>query len=240
MSGCLRAAIVLIVAVMFGGSGAAENGPPLRIGHYSTGSGLTGFVLDRLGTPIKLRFDGSDEILALTTEPAPYASMTLKRDDGAGVLRIYETGRVLLFTDKLKDGSAQAHRDQDATPLIVKRATKAQAQADAAALGRKLKRSGAATLAITLEAPRLGEKSDGWAAMADAIAVLGIALDDMLTSPIARETFAAKLQRVVIRDADRVDIKLTARTLVVEIVAKEPIVGRPSSARLKSAIGDLL
>ena len=240
MSGCLRAAIVLIVAVMFGGSGAAENGPPLRIGHYSTGSGLTGFVLDRLGTPIKLRFDGSDEILALTTEPAPYASMTLKRDDGAGVLRIYETGRVLLFTDKLKDVSAQAHRDQDATPLIVKRATKAQAQADAAALGRKLKRSGAATLAITLEAPRLGEKSDGWAAMADAIAVLGIALDDMLTSPIARETFAAKLQRVVIRDADRVDIKLTARTLVVEIVAKEPIVGRPSSARLKSAIGDLL
>jgi hypothetical protein len=62
----------------------------------------------------------------------------------------------------------------------------------------------------------------------------------MLASTIARETIAAKLQRIVIRDAGRVDIKVEDRTLVVEIAADQPIVGRPSSARLKSAIGDLL
>ena len=53
------AALTLIIST---GALAAESGPPLRIGHYSTGSGLIGFVIDRMGTPIKLRFDGSDEI----------------------------------------------------------------------------------------------------------------------------------------------------------------------------------
>jgi hypothetical protein len=242
MPGRFRSAIVLAVLALLGGAGAvaAESGPPLRIGHYSTGNGLIGFVLDRLAAPVKLRFDGSDEILVLTAEPAPYDSTTLKRDDGIHVLRIYENGRVLLFNDKLSGGSAQALRDQDAQALAIKGATKEQAQAEAAALGRKLKRAGGATLAITLDAPRLGDESAGWAAMADAVTVTGIALGEMLASPIARETIAAKLQRVVIRDTGRVDIRLADRTLIVEIATKEPIVGRPSSARLKSAIGDLL
>ena len=131
------AALTLIIST---GALAAESGPPLRIGHYSTGSGLIGFVIDRMGTPIKLRFDGSDEILALTTEQAPYNSMTLKRDDGVSVLRIYETGRILIFSDKLSGGSADAYRDQDAEPLAVKRATKEQAETEAESLGRRLKR----------------------------------------------------------------------------------------------------
>lgn len=212
----------------------------MRIGHYSTPNGLIGFVLDRLGTPIKLRFDGSEEILALTTEPAPYDSVTLKRDDGSGVMRIYPNGQVHVFDNKLQGGSARAYRDQDAQPLTVKSATKAQAQAAAGALGQKLKQTGGVTLAIALEAPKLGDKSDGWAAMADAVSVAGETFGEMLASTIARETIAAKLRRVVIRDAGRVEIKLEDSTLVVEIAADQPIVGRPSSARLKSAIGDLL
>ena len=80
MSGRFRAAVVGAALALIAGHGAlaAESGPRLRIGHYSTGSGLIGFVIDRRGTPIKLRFDGSDEILALNVEPAPYDSMTLR------------------------------------------------------------------------------------------------------------------------------------------------------------------
>jgi Domain of unknown function (DUF4908) len=237
---CTAVALAALALVSAIDACGAQSGAPLRIGHYSSGSGLIGFVLDRLGTPIKLRFDGSDEILALTSERAPYDSMTLKRDDGIGVLRIYENGQVLLFDEKLNGGSARAYRDQDAQPLTVKAASKAQAQSDAVVLGQKLKRTGGSALAIALEAPRLGDKSEGWAAMADAVSVTGAALAEMLESTIARETIAAKLRRIVIRDADRIDIKLEDKTLVVEIVADQPIVGRPSSARLKSAIGDLL
>ncbi|KRR21483.1 hypothetical protein CQ14_07585 [Bradyrhizobium lablabi] len=231
------AALTLIISH---GDLAAENGPQLRIGHYSTGTGLMGFVIDRMGTPIKLRFDGSDEILAVTAEPAPYNSITLKRDDGVSVLRIYETGRILVFSDKLSGGSADAYRDQEAEPLVVKKATKEQAETEAESLGRKLRGAGAPALTISLDAPRLSDDSAAWSAMADAIAVTGSTLEQMLTSPIAREIIAAKLRRVVIRDADQVDVKLADDALIVEVKAKEAVTGRPSSARLKSAIGDLL
>ena len=100
-------------------------------GITASATGLIGFVIDRMGTPIKLRFDGSDEILALTAEQAPYNSMTLKRDDGVSVLRIYETGRILLFSDKLSGGSADAYRDQETESLVVKKATKEQAETEA-------------------------------------------------------------------------------------------------------------
>jgi hypothetical protein len=234
------AALLAFGIAAAGGNAAAEPGPPLRIGHYSSGNGLIGFVLDRLGTPIKLRFDGSGEILALTTEPSSYDSITLKRDDGGSVLRIYPDGRVIVFSNKFRDGSAKAFRDQDAQPLAVKSATRAQAESEALALGRKLKQAGGPTLTVVLDAPRLNEKSEGWAGMADAVLVTETVFVDLLTSPLAREAIAAKLQRIVIRDTGRADIRLEDQTLVVEIAAGDPIVGRPSSSRLKSAIGDLL
>jgi hypothetical protein len=237
---CAAIALAVLSLVTAIDACRAESGPPLRIGHYSSPDGLIGFVLDRLGTPIKVRFDGSEEIVALTPEPAPYDSTTFKRDDGIHVLRIYPNGRVLVFDQKLRDGSARAVRDQDAQPLTVKAATKTQAQAAAVLLGQKLKQTGGVTLEVALEAPSLGDNSDSWAAMADAVSVTGVSFGEMLASTIARETIAAKLRRIVIRDAGRVDIKLEDQTLVVEIAADQPIVGRPSSARLKSAIGDLL
>jgi hypothetical protein len=234
------AALLALILTIADGAAAGNAGPPLRIGHYSSGNGLIGFVLDRLGTPIKLRFDDSDEILVLTPEPAPFDSVTLKRDDGRWLLRIYQDGKVLLFSDKLSGGSAPVYRDQDAQPLAVKAATSAQARAGAAALAEKLKRAGGVALAIELEAPRLADASESWAAMADAISVTEVALVEMLASPIARKVIAAKLRRIVIRDGGHADVKLENRTLVVEIATGDPIVGRPSSARLKSAIGDLL
>jgi Domain of unknown function (DUF4908) len=234
------AALLALILAISDGAAAADGGPPLRIGHYSSGNGLIGFVLDRLGTPIKLRFDGSDEILILTPQPAPFDSVTLKRDDGRWLLRIYQDGKVLLFSDKLSGGSAPVYRDQDAQPLAVKAATSAQARAGATALAEKLKRSAGVALAIELEAPRLADASESWGAMADAVSVTEAALVEMLASPIARKVIAAKLRRIVIRDGGHTDIKLEDRTLVVEIAAADPIVGRPSSARLKSAIGDLL
>ena len=242
MFGRLRATVIgaALALIVAGATVAAQSGPRLRIGHYSTGSGLIGFVLDRMGAPIKLRFDGSDEILALTAERSPYDSMTLKRDDGVAVLRIYETGRVVVFADQLSGGSANARRDQDAEPLTIKAATKKQADADADALTHKLRGAGAPALVISLDAPHVADDSASWSAMADAVAIVGVTLTEMLASPIARETIAAKLQRVIIRDAGQIDVKLLEKALIVEIAAKEPIVGRPSSARLKSAIGNLL
>src|SRR5262249_6485925 len=111
---CTAVALLVFALATADSAVAAEAGARLRIGHYSSGNGLIGFVLDRLATPIKLRFDGSDEILALTAGPATYGSVTLKRDDSYAVLRIGEDGRVLLFDERLNGGSGRIYRDQDA------------------------------------------------------------------------------------------------------------------------------
>src|SRR5712691_10836777 len=103
---------------------AAETRPPLRIGHYSSANGLVGFVLDRLGSPIKLRLDGSDEILALTLEPASRNAVSLKRDDGSYILRIDDRGDITLFTQAFRD--VKVIRDQDAEPLAIATATRAK------------------------------------------------------------------------------------------------------------------
>lgn len=240
MAECIRKAIVIgfALAMFAHGAAIAETPVPLRIGHYSVGTGLAGFVLDRLGTPIKFRMDGSEEIVALTPEPAGNNAVTLKRDDGKGVLRLSDGGEVLLFT-KTRDGSARAFRDQEAQPLTIRKATKAQAQASAAALSRKLKSSGM-TLAVALEAPGLADAAGGWSAVADAVTITGIAIAEVAASPIGREAIAAKVRRIVIRDSGDVGATFVDGTLVVGIAADKPIIGRPSSARLISAIGDLL
>ena len=129
---------------------------------------------------------------------------------------------------------------QDAAPLAVKTATKEQAESAADQLVRKLKRVGAPELNVSLEAPGLSADAAEWSGLADAIAVTGMTLTEMLTSPIAREVIAAKLRHVIIRAADQAGVRLDGDRLIVEIDASEAITGRPSSARLKSAIGDLL
>lgn len=197
-------------------------------------------MLDRLAVPVKLRFDGSEEIFALSPDAATPDATDLRRDDHTSILRIYNSGRVLAFSRKFPDGSTEAYRDQSAEPLAIPSASKPQASARALALSQKLKRASGITLKVGLDAPHLGEVSADWSAMADAVTVVGIALGELLDSPIAQNVISAKLQNVIIRDTGRTDIRLFDRTLIIEIAADKPILGRPSSARLKSAISDLL
>lgn len=218
---------------------AAEPAPPLRIGHYSTRDGMAGFVLDRLGDTVKLRFDGSEEIFALSKEPASLGALSLREDNGGYVLRINNGGGITLFRPGFRDG-AGVIRDQDAKPLEIPAATKSQAADKAATFGQQISRIDRTPLVITLQAPSLAENSEAWAAMADAVAIVDITLKRVAADTLGREAVASKVERVVIRDAGHISIALDGRTLVVEIDADRPLVGRPSSKRLESKIGDLL
>jgi hypothetical protein len=234
------ASLILTISVTtVPGPRAADPGPPLRIGHYGTRDGMAGFVLDRLGETVKLRFDGSEEIFALSKEPASLGALSLREDNGGYVLRISNGGGITLFRPGFRDGAGVV-RDQDAKPLEIPAATKSQAADKATALGQQLSRVGRTALVITLEAPSLADNSEAWAAMADAAAVVGITLKRVVADTLGREAVATKVERVVIRDAGHISITLDGRTLVVEIDADGPVVGRPSSRRLESKIGDLL
>ena len=231
--------IVTISVITVAGPRAADSGPPLRIGHYSTRNGMAGFVLDRLGETVKLRFDGSEEIIALSKQPASLGALSLRDDNGHVVLRINNNGGITLFGPGFFDGAGVV-RDQDASPLEIPAATKSQAAEKAASLGQQLGRVGARALVLTLEAPSLADNSEAWATMADAVAVVGIMLKREVADTLGREAVATKLERVVIRDAGHMSITLEGGTLVVAIDADHPIVGRPSSKLIESKIGDLL
>jgi hypothetical protein len=237
--GTLAITLIVAISTTVPGPRAAEGGPPLRIGHYSTRDGMAGFVLDRLGETVKLRFDGSEEVFALSKEPAPLGALSLRDDNGWYVLRINTSGGITLFRPGFRDGAGVV-RDQDAKPLDIPAATKSQAADKAAALGRQLSRVVGTALEINLEAPSLADNSEAWATMADAVAVVGIVLKGTAADTLGREAMATNMQRVVIRDAGRISIALDGRTLVVEIDTDSPVVGRPSSRRIEAKIGDLL
>lgn len=210
----------------------------LRLGHYSTGSGLAGFVLDRQGTPVKLRFDGSDEIVALTPEPRAAHGTRLDRDDGATLLRVDEDGGVTLFADAARDG-IPAFLDQKASALALPAGTKTTALDQAERAQRRLQKATGLNIPVVLESG-LDEESPKWAAMADAAMVAGLALTDVAGSTLGHDAVAKAVERVVIREAQHPAIALEGKTLVVSVVADKPIVGRPSSALIKSKLGDLL
>lgn len=95
-------------------AGAKE--PVLRLGHYSSGDGLTGFVLDRSGSPVKLKVDGG-EVQALTPTPSAVGNATrLENGLGRAVVEIDEWGGVRWYATGPVDGT-QVYRDGDAKAL---------------------------------------------------------------------------------------------------------------------------
>jgi Domain of unknown function (DUF4908) len=171
-------------------------------------------------------------------EPASRNAVSLKCDDGSYILRIDDRGTITLFTLAL--GGTKVSRDQDAEPLAIATATKAKAEDDAATLSKQLKLQSGVVVEIALDAPGLGIDSGAWSAMADAVAIVGVALNEVLADRLGHEAIDEKVKRVVIRDSGQVGIKLVDQTLVVEIATDKPIIGRPSSKLLISTIGDLL
>ncbi len=232
--------LLLLGAGLASSTAMAADAPLLRLGHYSAGNGLTGFVLDRLAQPVKLRFDGSDEIVALTPAPVKAGVTELKRDDGTVILRLDDEAGVILYGDVAPRDGVAAYIDQKAMPLVIAPATKSAAEDKAASIARQLKQDFNVTLPIEFEATGMDAQSEAWSAMADAAMVAGIAFREIVATPLGQKAVAAKLERVTIRSGKGPAIELSGHTLVIAIAADKPLIGRPSSARLKSVIGDLL
>ena len=77
---------------------------------------MTGFVLDRTGSPVKLRLDGSAEIVALSASTSGAASIRLENGLGKTLLEVDAGGGVRWFAEGQGDGVAM-FRDGDAASL---------------------------------------------------------------------------------------------------------------------------
>lgn len=90
------------------------NPPKLRIGHYSSGDGMTGFILDRTGAKARMQLDGASGIVALDSEAAPFEATSLRAPKGGVVLRVGPRGEVEYYRGNESIGM---RRDCDADPL---------------------------------------------------------------------------------------------------------------------------
>lgn len=92
---------------------------PLKLGHYMTADGVTGFVLDRTREPARIRFDGEAAVFQLTMEElrtpgAQYLGVSYLTPSGKSLVRVSKEGQI-----ELSRGAdlVPVVRDGDAEPL---------------------------------------------------------------------------------------------------------------------------
>ncbi|HAH10368.1 MAG TPA: hypothetical protein DCL54_00765 [Alphaproteobacteria bacterium] len=106
MVGVWRKWLVVLGLFINGLSHAAamDAAPATGSGFYQTSDGRAGFVLDRIGSEARLRFDAQDEVFALRWKPAVNGDKVLVRDDGEVVLRMTPLGGITLFSPEFPNG----------------------------------------------------------------------------------------------------------------------------------------
>jgi hypothetical protein len=120
-------ALLLATAVSMGCGGGTSPPPPststptgragmLRLGHYSSGDGMVGFVLDRTGPQPKVRIDGTTEVLPLEIRRTSHTSADLVNHEKNIGISVDDDGSVV-FSRRGAGPNKEMYRDGDASPL---------------------------------------------------------------------------------------------------------------------------
>lgn len=206
----------------------SRNLPPA--GRYVSESGQ-GFVLDRSGTRILMRFERSNEIWVLRPTPAPRGDMIYRNDAGEQVLRVTPDGAMTLFTSSAPRGAPVSHvgagpdlAAPTLTPVQLWNYIVRQSGRASAALGRLVQ------VDVDIE-------PGSEAVTADALNTAVDALIRMSRSSNLREE-AARVRRIVITDQGRPGASFQDGALRIVIDVRAGLAGRPSSARIVSVVAD--
>lgn len=182
----LMSPMTLLLAIAL--AAAESPAPTLRLGHYSSGNGLHGLVLDRTTTPVLARLDGSDEILVLTPEAAAYGDVALVRDDGVRLLRVDARGGARLALPGARD-PIELYRDGEAAPLAPARCPDGGPASAAQASSQALAGLGVEG-GVRLEGPA---PEDAW------VLCLAIAHAQLAVGRVAASSFGARAVRESLR-----------------------------------------
>lgn len=88
--------------------------PRGRLGHYSSGDGLVGFVLDRTGKKPKLKMDDDAHALELDVMPGSHGDVALTYPVRGTVVLLGDHGEVTFF---MNGKAFHMRRDADAAPI---------------------------------------------------------------------------------------------------------------------------
>jgi hypothetical protein len=226
--------LVPFLTAAFGSRAFAGEDKPkaaLRLGHYSSGDGLTGLVLDRTGTKPMIKFDGSDEVLVLTAEPGS-STTRLVRDDGSGVAGLGKYGEVEIYLPMHRDAIEVARDGNGETLGTIAPATAADLDADAKELSATVAKETGAAVSFDFGKP---EGADAFGVVRDAMHNAATALAKVGEDELGKAALK-KVKKVAFVSGAKADSKFAAGTLTVTVAPRLGREGRPSSAAMNKTL----
>jgi hypothetical protein len=216
-------------AFMGGHLADKPTGPPSA--RYQTDEGAV-FVLDRSTPKALLKFENDPEIWALDRANGPRGDVIYRNDLGEEMLRATRLGGVTVFTMRRPEGSAAA-LDGATQPLRIGPVSPTQLESEF--YQASVRASRFARHEIVFET---GKDADATTAgeLADAAAIASEAIVDVAARPNGR-LILARINDVVITQGGKPNAVLQKNRLVVTIVPKDDVAGRPSSRRIERAAG---
>lgn len=224
------APMTLHEAFMGGGHLADKpTGPPAA--RYQTDEGGV-FILDRTTPQPLLKFADDPEIWVLHTAQGPHGDVIYRNDLGEQMLRATGLGGLTVFTLHRPAGSAAAY-DGAGQPLRIGPINPVQLRDNFYQASFRASRF--ARHEIAFETGRDAEPGTA-TAYADAAQVTSEAIVDIAALPNGR-LLLTRFNDVVITQGGRPNAVLQKGKLIVTIVAKDGVAGRPSSRRIARAVG---
>jgi len=216
-------------AFMGGHLADQPTGPPTA--RYQTDEGGI-FILDRSSPKTLLKFENDPEIWVLDRTRGPHGDWIYRNDLGEEMLRATTLGGLTVFTVRRPEGSAAAF-DGVSPPLRIGPVN--PVQLTDRFYQDSIRASRYARHEIGFET---GKDADipSSAALADAAAVASQAIVDVASRPNGR-LILSRIDNVVITQGGKPNAVLQKDRLVVTIVPKQGVAGRPSSRRIERAAG---
>jgi hypothetical protein len=198
---------------------------------YQTDEGGV-FVLDRSSPKTLLKFENDPEIWVLERQRGPHGDWIYRNDLGEEMLRATNLGGFTIFTARRPEGSAAAF-DGVSPPLRIGPVSPFQLKDDF--YQDSIRASRYARHVIGFETGKDADLPSS-AALADAAAVASQAIVDVASRPNGR-LILSRIDDVVITQGGKPNAALQKNRLIVTIVPKQGVAGRPSSRRIERAAG---
>lgn len=227
-----RTTILTLCAALTPVLALADDTGTIALGRYASGDGLTRIVLDRRAAPVRIRFLGEEEILALYPEPASRGETSLVRDDGYHQMRLTPHGDVSLAMDGRRDPVA-LYWDGDVEPLEPDPCTPAAWAAAQTMAAKRLGELGVEGGMTMSRDPDPGENAWIWCtALANALT----ALDRVAATSFGGRAVRRGLARLTIEAGPNAGAKVDGDAIRITVAPASGWLGVASSYRVEDAL----